>query len=689
MLPLAVLACAMPGSAIGAAGSGGLIVFVSTRDGPAALYAVRPDGTHLIRLRTAATGAQSPRVSPDGRRVVFEDRNFGLRVLDLATGKGRPVAPGGGTIGFGWGSTRWPWSPDGSRFAVGADDGLVVFGSDGAERRRITHGVDGEPAWSLDGGLIAFTRSIGAPPSARDAIDVIRPDGTGLMQVVRDGDDPVWSPDGQEIAFWADPGLTGKIAIFVVPVNGGAARKIAPGTGYSWSPDSRTLAIEGDSGLALYGRDGALQRVLVKGTPAEDATWSPDGRSVLAVVDGDLQLFARDGSIVRRLTEGERDGYTNSDPTWSRSLPSAVSGTSAPAAVSIGGALVALSRATGLPVARFPRVSGVATDGADASIESVVDDGRGGWYIGGDFVSVGGVACQNLVHITRERTVDRGWCPRPNGSIRTLVRIGTTLFVAGENLTRIDEARRSGLAAFDTRQGRLTDWNPNVHGAVYEMAAGPSGKTIYFAGLFDRVRGVARSNLAAVDAQTGMPTAFAPNPDATIHGDSVSAFAVTATHVYAWGYYTRIGGRAVAGNTAQLDAHSGELLSWLPTVDGGPQSTAVVGARVFLGGVFSQLGGARRDDLASFTETTGTVDAWAPTTGPNQIVEQLALAGRVVFVALTRDHWSEGSRRLVAYDAASGKRSWQARATFAGVEAIAADESLVVVGGYLSHPSGG
>ena len=69
------------------------------------------------------------------------------------------------------------------------------------------------------------------------------------------------------------------------------------------------------------------------------------------------------------------------------------------------------------------------------------------------------------------------------------------------------------------------------------------------------------------------------------------------------------------------------------------------------------------------------------------LVSIMLAAGGVV--ALSRDHWSEGSRRLVAYDAASGKRSWQARATFAGVEAIAADESLVVVGGYLSHPSGG
>jgi hypothetical protein len=64
-----------------AGGSGGLIVFVSTRDGPAALYAMRPDGTHLTRLASGAIGAQSPRISPDGAAVVYEDAHYIFRVL--------------------------------------------------------------------------------------------------------------------------------------------------------------------------------------------------------------------------------------------------------------------------------------------------------------------------------------------------------------------------------------------------------------------------------------------------------------------------------------------------------------------------------------------------------------------------------------------------------------------------------
>ncbi len=221
------------------------------------------------------------------------------------------------------------------------------------------------------------------------------------------------------------------------------------------------------------------------------------------------------------------------------------------------------------------------------------------------------------------------------------------------------------------------------------MAADPNGTTIYFAGLFDRVAGVRRSNFAAVDGRSGHPTGFAPNPDATMHGDSVSAFAVTSAHVYTWGYYGHIGGKPAPKSTAQLDSHSGRLLSGSPATGGGPYSTAVVGKRVFLGGVITQLGGAHRDDLASFYDRSAAVDAWAPTTGPQEVVESLAPIGSLVLTALAHDHWSNGQRLIVGYDASRGKRVWQAHITLDdGVESIAASPDLVVVGGYfaLSRP---
>ena len=56
----------------------------------------------------------------------------------------------------------------------------------------------------------------------------------------------------------------------------------------------------------------------------------------------------------------------------------------------------------------FPRVDGI--------VYAVAPDGGGGWYLGGRFTSVGGVARTNLAHILADRTVDVRWDSAPNAS---------------------------------------------------------------------------------------------------------------------------------------------------------------------------------------------------------------------------------------------------------------------------------
>jgi trimeric autotransporter adhesin len=55
-------------------------------------------------------------------------------------------------------------------------------------------------------------------------------------------------------------------------------------------------------------------------------------------------------------------------------------------------------------------------------VYAMVDDGRGGWFIGGDFPTVGGVACPYLAHIRADGDLDRRWCPAPNAGVRALAR---------------------------------------------------------------------------------------------------------------------------------------------------------------------------------------------------------------------------------------------------------------------------
>jgi len=352
------------------------------------------------------------------------------------------------------------------------------------------------------------------------------------------------------------------------------------------------------------------------------------------------------------------------------------------------GPLVAVSSSTGGLIQGFPRVSTPGT------VFAIADDGQGGWYVGGHFKSVAGVACQNLVHIRHDLTVDRAWCPRPKDDVRALVRIRSTLYVGSDNMS-CNTGECDGLAAFDTTTGRITSWHPKLkesggEAAVYNMAPDPSGSLLYVAGTFSAVGGAPRSNFAAISASSGRATPFAPNPDTDRNGDSVDAFAVTKTRVYAWGYYAHIGGEQVRGATAALDPRSGKVLAWRPGSDGGPYATLVTGGSVIIGGAFSRLDGKVRDDLASFGATTGAVDAWAPQTGPNAIAEFIAPWKETIFAVLTHDHWSSGQRRLVAYDRNSGRVVWRSSIRLDdAVYTTAASGDTILVGGLFKSATVG
>lgn len=79
--------------------------------------------------------------------------------------------------------------------------------------------------------------------------------------------------------------------------------------------------------------------------------------------------------------------------------------------------------------------SGAPVGGADAvrsdRVGAVVPDGRGGWYIGGRFWRVGGLARTNVAHLDRDGHVDRSWHPRLDGVVRALALSEGTLYLAG------------------------------------------------------------------------------------------------------------------------------------------------------------------------------------------------------------------------------------------------------------------
>ena len=116
--------------------------------------------------------------------------------------------------------------------AFEGSDGLYVMSASGGESRKIPGTVprDGDPVWSPDGQQIAFDRG----GEDRD-IYVMNADGSNQRQLTRaPGDDahPQWAPHGRALTFMSD--RDGRRAVYAIDVARGNARRVVR---YGQAPD--------------------------------------------------------------------------------------------------------------------------------------------------------------------------------------------------------------------------------------------------------------------------------------------------------------------------------------------------------------------------------------------------------------------------------------------------------------------
>ncbi len=336
------------------------------------------------------------------------------------------------------------------------------------------------------------------------------------------------------------------------------------------------------------------------------------------------------------------------------------------------GGFVAVDASTGARTANWPR-----TDGA---VYASAPDGSGGWYIGGAFQHVAGIARTRLAHVLANGSL-APWNPGADGEVHALA-LGAGVVYAGGYFATAGALARSGIAALDATTGGATAWNPGATGPTpYVLALLVNGGTVIAGGAFTGIGGQARGRLAALDVVTGSASAWNPGADATVR-----TLALAGSTLYAGGDFTSIGGQS-RGYLAALDTGTGLATGWNPGASYTVLALAVSGSTVYAGGAFNTIGGQARARLAALSATTGLATAWNP--GVSGSVNVILPSGGSIYVGGSFATIGGRSRNCLALvDGSSGMAlNWTAN-TNDEVTTLAINGSTVVVGGIFGSLGG-
>jgi hypothetical protein len=287
------------------------------------------------------------------------------------------------------------------------------------------------------------------------------------------------------------------------------------------------------------------------------------------------------------------------------------------------GHFAVVNRLTAKPQPTVAAVSG--------NVDAVASDGRGGWFVGGLFDHVGGVACENLAHLTADGRLDQRFCLDPDQEVLELALQGKTLYVGGA-FARIGGEQRKLIASLDAETGAISPWHPSANGDHVEAIAA-TGSVVYVGGRFTALGGAPRRNLAALDAGTGNALPWNPNPN-----DLVFDITLLGSSVFVGGGFTRVEGEPRLG-VAAFDAQTKQLTTWRADVSASDPSDpssyvsalAGSGSTLYMGGIFDRVRGLPRDGLAAVDSVSGAVSQWHPPL--EALTETLAVAGRTVYAA--------------------------------------------------------
>jgi hypothetical protein len=355
----------------------------------------------------------------------------------------------------------------------------------------------------------------------------------------------------------------------------------------------------------------------------------------------------------------------------------------------------------------WPEVEGV--------VNAVAVDGAGGWYLGGDFRSVGGVPRTDLAHVLSNGSVDPSWAPTTDGTVRALAVANPSgpIYVGGEFGT-VNGSARSHLAGLTRATGALTGFTGGVSASSLDFAGVHAlllkGTTLYVGGSFTQAQGsnvsAARNRVAAFTVASSVLAPWDPNANHTVNGLAADP---DGTDIFISGRLNAVNNPQVARHgLAKVDEATGAAdPNWVAPLQFGPELTSMTisGGWIYIGGrnIRFNPDPALQPLPAAAISVVGAVasPSWKPAT-PGAVTS-LAAAGSTVYIGtgdLGNTPLGDGPHPgLIAVDAINatptgfapqfgrGRQQFPSGTTV-GTRAIAVNGSDVVAGGTFINVGG-
>ncbi len=310
--------------------SGGMIYFLSDRDWVSNIWRYNPENQELTQI-TNFEGSDIMWLSGRGHFLVFEREGL-LHTFDTRNAQIKQIEII--IVGdFPWAEPRLEnvsqrvsdaaLSPNGKRIIVEARGEIfTVPVKDGVSRNlsKSSGAADRRPLWSPNGDELAWFSDQGVEGykliiTAQDGLSPSRSISLGDAKLAWDA---TWSPDGKYIAF-----VDNKVLIKILDVKSGVIRVIDSGginiergnMGLEWSPDSQWLAYS-KTGANMYrrvyawsARDNQVRAMTNVLADSYSPSWDADGKYLYFLASTNLALGSGWANTSAMMAEPEQAAY--------------------------------------------------------------------------------------------------------------------------------------------------------------------------------------------------------------------------------------------------------------------------------------------------------------------------------------------------------------------------------------------